>query len=76
MAAVCPFGSPRCFSVVNASGATFGLALQLAVAQGLVNRHFGASVFIVGSPRLPGMKGIEWFPAPDAQTVMGSVNAG
>lgn len=62
MAAVCPFGSPRCFSVVNASGATFGLALQLAVAQGLVNRHFGASVFIVGSPQFPGMKGIEWFP--------------
>lgn len=59
----CAFGMPSCFFVVNASGMmNFESALQLVVAQGLVNRRYGASVYIIGIPRLPGMVGIEWFP--------------
>ena len=60
--ATCALGSPSCFNVVNASGSCFERALQAAVAQGLANRAFGGSVYLVGIEHFPGMAGIEFFP--------------
>ena len=58
----CALGSADCFTLVNASGLSFEIALQATVAQGLANRAHGASVYITGIDQFPGMTGIEWFP--------------
>jgi hypothetical protein len=55
-------GNASCFAVVNVSGLSFERTLQVTVAQGIANRKFESSVYVMGIPQFPGMAGIEWFP--------------